>query len=110
MYRITNTKTTKPLLMLAVAVAAVIVMVSSFCIVFASEDTSAAGMHQVHFEPNGGKVYKGDVESPYYVAVSDEAQMIYVPGATFSVRVPDDSSIWNNGGSLTFAAGSDDPL
>ena len=57
MYSRTNTKTTKPLLMLAVAVAAVIVMVSSFCIVLASEDTSAAGMHQVHFEPNGGTVY-----------------------------------------------------
>ena len=36
MYSRTNTKTTKPLLMLAVAVAAVIVMVSSFCIVLAS--------------------------------------------------------------------------
>ena len=96
MYRITNTKTTKPLLMLAVAVAAVIVMVSSFCIVFASEDTSAAGMHQVHFEPNGGTVYKGDIESPYYVAVSDEAQMIYVPGSTFSVRVPDNTSPFND--------------
>ena len=73
-----------------------LVVISSLCIVFASEDTSAAGMHQVHFEPNGGTVYKGDVESPYYVAVSDEAQMVYVPGSTFTVRVPDPSKPFND--------------
>ncbi len=34
----------------------------------------------------------------------------YISGHVPYVTYPDDSSIWNNGGSLTFAAGSDDPL
>ena len=34
----------------------------------------------------------------------------YISGNVPYVTYPDDSSIWNNGGRLTFAAGSDDPL
>ena len=34
----------------------------------------------------------------------------YISGNVPYVTYPDDSSIWNNGGRLTFAAGNDDPL
>ena len=71
----------KTLIALAV-LAAVLAVVMAVCIPLASGNSSAATDYQLHFDPNGGTVYCGDTEAPYYVAVSDEAQMIYVPGAT----------------------------
>jgi len=96
----------KTLIALAV-LAAVLAVVMAVCIPLASGNSSAATDYQLHFEPNGGKVFCGDTEAPYYVAVSDEAQMIYVPGATFSVRVPDPSTPFNNGLDFKLLNGED---